>query len=308
MAILSFSIIMVAGFLASRPKTASRIAERLERMGGDGPPGAGAFGIMALSWHKMSFSARVLRPSLQKAAVLAGRFTPKGAKEQVRRKLVMAGNPWGLQANEFIALKGLAFTVSAGTLFALGLGEGPGRAFLLGAVGGLFATILPELLLKHAVLERQRWVKKGLPDVLDLLTVSVEAGLGFDSALARVVEKARGPLAEEFERVLREIRVGRPRREALRGLSERTGVEDLAVFVAAIIQADQLGVSIGKVLRIQSAELRRKRRQRAEEAAMKAPIKMLFPLLLFVFPSLFVVLLGPALIQLLNTFRTMAGR
>jgi tight adherence protein C len=140
---------------------------------------------------------------------------------------------------------------------------------------------------------------------LDLLTVSVEAGLGFDQALLKIVEKTKGPLTEECIRVLHEIRIGKARRDALREMGKRTGVEDLQTFVAAIIQADQLGVSIGNVLRIQSRQLRQKRRQKAEEKAQKAPVKMLIPMILFIFPSLFILLLGPGVLQLIDNFSTM---
>jgi tight adherence protein C len=139
-----------------------------------------------------------------------------------------------------------------------------------------------------------------LPDVLDLLTVSVEAGLGFDQAVVKVIEKFKGPLAEEFHRTLQEVRMNKPRREALRALADRVGIDDLTAFIAALIQADQLGVSIAKVLRIQSDQMRIKRRQRAEEQAQKASIKMLFPLIFFIFPAMFIVLLGPAVLSMMG--------
>ena len=148
---------------------------------------------------------------------------------------------------------------------------------------------------------RGKEIQRDLPDILDLLTVSVEAGLGFDAALVKVVERKKGPLADEFGIVLREIRVGKPRKEALRELSERVKVDDITSLVSAVIQADQLGVGISNILRIQAEQVRTKRRQQAEESAMKAPIKMLFPLVFFIFPTLFVVLLGPAIIQIAET-------
>ena len=165
--------------------------------------------------------------------------------------------------------------------------------------------LIPDFGLKAKSDRRQVQIQKSLPDTLDLLCVSVEAGLGFDAAVAKVVEKSTGPLAEEFGRLLQEIRMGKPRRAALKDMAHRSQVEDLSTFITAIIQADQLGVSIGNVLNIQSQEMRRKRRQRAEEAAMKAPIKMLFPLIFFIFPALFVVLLGPALIQIMEALQGM---
>lgn len=146
-------------------------------------------------------------------------------------------------------------------------------------------------------------MSKELPDVLDLLTVSVESGLGFDAALQKVVRKTKGPLSNEFNKTLQEIKMGKARRDALRDLANRTGVEDLSTFIGAIIQADQLGVSIGNVLRIQSKQMRQIRKQRIEEKAMKAPIKMLLPMVFFIFPTLFLVLLGPAAIQLIESLR-----
>jgi tight adherence protein C len=155
-----------------------------------------------------------------------------------------------------------------------------------------------EFVLHNRIKQRQLQIINSLPDILDLLTVSVEAGLGFDGALQKVTEKTKGLLAMEFNRLLQEIRMGKSRRDALRDLAERIRVEELSALVSSIIQADQLGVSIGNVLRLQSAQIRLQRRQRAEEKAMKAPIKMLIPLVLFIFPTIFLVLLGPAAIEM----------
>jgi len=159
-----------------------------------------------------------------------------------------------------------------------------------------------ELYLKMKTKSRQEQISKKLPDVLDLLTVSVEAGLGFDSALSRVVQKVKGPVAIEFSMALQEIKMGKQRKDALKDLGKRTGVEELNTFINAIIQADQLGVSIGNVLRVQSVQQRNARRQRIEEKAMKAPIKMLLPMVFFIFPTIFIVILAPAAIQLINDF------
>ena len=172
------------------------------------------------------------------------------------------------------------------------------RSFVVAALGWL----VPEMMMQSKRKEREKQIRKSLPDVLDLLTVSVEAGLGFDAALAKVVERKKGPLADEFALLLQEIRMGKSRRDALREVSERVKIDDITSFIASVIQADQLGVSIANILRIQSAQVRTKRRQQAEEAGMKAPIKMLFPLIFFIFPTLFVVLLGPAIIQVATTF------
>ena len=173
---------------------------------------------------------------------------------------------------------------------------------MLVAVAFILGLVIPNFMLKRQISSRQMKITQELPDNLDLLTVSVEAGLGFDQALLKLVEKTNGPLSKEFKRLLHEIRIGKTRRDALREMATRTGVEDLQTFVAAIIQADQLGVGIGNVLRIQSQQLRQKRRQRAEEKAQKAPVKMLIPMILFIFPSLFIILLGPGVLQLIDSF------
>lgn len=247
-------------------------------------------------------SQRVVKPALDRLVARATRLTPAGIKESVRQKLEAAGHPWGLTPEQFIFLKGLATVVTPLVAFVLGLGLGFARAVLLAAVGFVLGSQLPEFILRNRTRARVREIQKALPDVLDLLTVSVEAGLGFDSAVAKVVEKRKGPLCDELNLMLQEIRMGKPRREALRALSSRAQVEDLSAFIAALIQADQLGVSIANILRIQSDQMRTRRRQRAEEAAMKAPIKILIPLVFLVFPTLFVVLLGPAVIRMLETF------
>jgi len=156
------------------------------------------------------------------------------------------------------------------------------------------------MLLEQKIARRKANLMHELPDVLDLLTVSVEAGLGFDGALIKLSEKMKGDMVDEFTRMLQEMRIGVPRREALRSLAKRCNTQDVTLFTGALIQADQLGVSIAKVLRIQSVEMRDKRRQRAEEQAMKAPVKMLFPLVFFIFPAILIVLLGPALLQIIG--------
>lgn len=215
---------------------------------------------------------------------------------KLRRQLTLAGNPGDLKPQEFIVLKLTicALTLVAGFLLPI--------SFLNVVILAAAAWLAPELYLHEKIKNRQLAITLAIPDVLDLLTVSVEAGLGFDAAVAKVIEKVEGPLADEFRRMLYEMRIGRSRREALRDLSECTGVPYLQNFASAVIQADQLGVSISKVLRIQSQEIRRQRRQKAEEEAMKAPIKMLLPLVALVFPSLFIVLLGPAILQFAALF------
>jgi tight adherence protein C len=201
---------------------------------------------------------------------------------------------------------GVKLLVALGTgvimalLFGLVLG-GVGAGFMLGIAGFGFGYLMPEFWLGSRIKARQKVILKMIPDTLDLLTISVRAGLGFDAALAKVVEKLPGPLTDEFRRALAEVRVGKARRDALRDMVPRTNVAPLSNFIGAIIQAETLGVSISKVLQVQSEQLRIERRQRAEEQAAKAPIKMLFPLVGCIFPSLFIVILGPAIISIVVT-------
>ena len=242
------------------------------------------------------FVERVLKPLVAYFAVVTGRFTPTGTYEQVRRQLVLAGNPGSLTPSDFLGIQGLALLgggLFGGFLFVL-LHQSPSKGALLMVGALVLAFLYPKMWLSRKVKTRQRLLKESLPDSLDLLTIMVEAGLGFDAALARLVEKLNNELAEEFAMVLSEIRLGKARRDALKQLGARTDVEDIATFVTSLVQADQLGVSISRVLRVQSSQMRIKRRQRAEEAAHKAPIKMLFPLAFLIFPSMFIVILGPA--------------
>ncbi len=250
------------------------------------------------------FTERVFRPVLLKMAIIIGKLTPVKKKIDLNKKLSMAGNPGGLSANEFVVIQ-YGFTV--GFPICLLLAALPMGWSLTSTAAGLSLAvaagfILPDYYLKMCAGKRREEIQDNLPDVLDLLTVSVEAGLGFDGALVKVVEKTKGVVSREFNRVLQEIKMGKPRRDALRDLGNRSGVDDMVSFVGSIIQADQLGVSIGNVLRLQSEQMRQKRRQRAEEKAMKAPIKMLIPLVLFIFPTIFIVVLGPAALQIMDTF------
>lgn len=248
------------------------------------------------------FSERVVKPLAAHLASTVARFTPARTYDEIRRKLVLAGNPNGMVPSDFLGMQGLSLLLSGcfGLLMFVLLRQSSSKAILV--VGGclLFGFLYPRLWLDGKVKTRQRLLKEQLPDALDLLTIMVEAGLGFDAALARLVDKAQNELAQEFSLVLSEIRLGKSRREALGELGARTNVEDVSTFVTSLIQADQLGVSIARVLRVQSAQMRVKRRQRAEEAAHKAPIKMLFPLAFLIFPAMFIIILGPAVPGLLH--------
>jgi tight adherence protein C len=248
---------------------------------------------------------RLFEPLIKELSGVVLKLTPVNMRNQAEHLLESAGRPWNLKIKEYLVLKML---ISAGfpifVYFTTGTSN-PQMGIIIIAVSFLAALIIPDFMLKRLVTARRLKISTSLPDALDLLTVSVEAGLGFDQALLKLAEKTKGPLTEEIKRVLSEIRIGKTRRDALREMSVRTGVEDIRNFVVAIIQADQLGVGIGNVLRIQSQQIRQKRRLKAEERAQKAPIKMLIPMIIFIFPCLFIILLGPGVLQLIDSFVTM---
>jgi len=226
---------------------------------------------------------------------ISSRVIPQNKKEAYEKKLLAAGNPLGLTVVGFLALKYFIFFLSMlpGLLT---------HNFLYLVIFMVAGFIIPDFYLKIKERQRKEIFSKSLPDVLDLLCISVEAGLGFDAALQKITEKYPGPLSDEFGKVLNEINMGRPRSEALRDMANRVEVEDITVLIGSIIQADQLGVSISNVLKLQSAQVRANRRMRAEEKAQQAPVKILIPLVLFIFPTILIILLGPAVIQIVNTF------
>ena len=295
-----FSLLVAVAFINSQLRTKNILLKRLQKV------------VMSQAAQKKleedelskPFSERVLRPLLIKTSQIIARFAPLKSHDKLQRDLQYAGNPWNLLPQEFQALQyGLIILLfSGGWFLALLAGKSAFMQLFLALTGGILGALMGKFYLSSLIGSRQAAIQKELPDVLDLLTVSVDAGLGFDSALMRVVDKSSGELSNELRKTLQEIQMGKTRREALRDLGERTGVEDLLTFVGSMIQADQLGVSISKVIRTQADQMRLKRRQRIEEKAMKAPIKMLIPLVLFIFPSIFIVLLGPAILQLLKAF------
>ena len=250
------------------------------------------------------FIERTLRPL---AAGLSGRMSRVASTsftEKTEKRLALAGNPGDLRTSDWLGIKAISAIIGGILFFFLFAIVGVlGFPFVIGAgfgiIGALLGYTIPEFWLGGRVKKRQKAILLMIPDALDLLTISVRAGLGFDAALAKVVEKLQGPLSDEFRRALAEVRVGKARRDALRDIVARTEVAPLTNFIGAIIQAEQLGVSISKVLQVQSEQLRIERRQRAEEMAAKAPIKMLFPLVGCIFPSLFIVILGPAIILIM---------
>lgn len=245
---------------------------------------------------------RALRPLMEGLTGLGRRFTPVGYIDKVRQKFVHMGNSDPTSVDRFLALR--AGTVVGAVLvfifvFVVNVTPFSGRMQL--AVGGLLIAALllgPDSVINRKVEDRQKQIQRSLPDVLDLLTISVEAGLGFEQALDRVIHAVPGPLTEEFSRMLGETRAGAARADAMRAMDERCNTPELRSFVLAIIQADQFGVSIGRVLRGQAEEMRVKRRQLAQERAQKAPVKMLIPMVFCIFPALFLVILGPAMISI----------
>jgi tight adherence protein C len=243
------------------------------------------------------FSERVLLPILKHAARLFSWMWPQNRINMLRTRLTMAGNPSGITAGDFVGVKGLSMVVLLGMALLVGfLTDYPltfFSAMLLGILGfcGFF---LPDVWLSRRITQRQQGLISALPDALDMLTIAIEAGLSFENALQEIAAKWDNQLSREFTRVLRDIGMGMSRRLALLGLSERTGVQDIVSFVASLNQAEELGVSIGRVLSVQAEELRVRRRQRAQERANQAPIKMMFPLVFLIFPAIFAVLLGPA--------------
>jgi tight adherence protein C len=234
---------------------------------------------------------------------LARRLSPSGVTAVLQRRLDVAGNPGAWTPDRILATKGLGLLVLGplGALYWLGFSHNVGFAFLAFIVGGLAGFYLPDLLLYNAGLKRQQRIQRALPDALDMLTVCVEAGLGFDAALAQVARNTDGPLAAEFARALQEMQIGQARSEALRAMLSRTTVPELRVFVAALVQAGELGIPIAKVLREQAAEMRIRRRQRAEEQAQKVPVKIMFPLITCLFPALIVVVIGPGLLRIAHS-------
>ncbi len=255
------------------------------------------------SREALTLKQRMFLPITDGIMQSVSRYLPSGVMSRMEEKLVIAGEP--MSANTFMAVRLICFALLAG-LPVLLLTAGMIKLSMTGIVFiGAFTVagiMLPTVWLSQRVGQRQSTIIKSLPDAFDLITTCVEAGLGLDAALARVADKVEGPFADELSRALREIGLGRMRREALRELGSRTGVPDLITFVNAVIQAELMGSSVGAVLRVQAEQLRMRRRQRAEEQAYKAPVKMIFPLVLFIFPTLFIVILGPAMITIMKDF------
>ena len=249
------------------------------------------------------FAERVIVPIIRRIGEFSARITPQKAIQDTARRLELAGNPWPIDASTFLAIRFILAVVFGGFLTAVILISPPSNPsdnfmYIGGATfGGFF---LPHLMLTSRITRRQTEIRKAMPDALDLLTICVEAGLGFDAAMSKVSEKWENELSLAFARAIREVQLGKVRREALKAMSDRLGIPEMTSFVAALIQSEQLGVSMAKVLRIQSDQMRLKRRQRAEEEAHKAPIKMIIPMALLIFPSIMIIILTPAALQIMS--------
>ncbi len=294
--VIFLAMLVVAGLKA--PEAKDPIAERLAEF---------SFRDEMMSLEEIelsqSFYERIILPLFNRVGEFASKFTPQATLESARRKLEMAGNPMQMDPAFFLALRFIIAILFGGlilSLFVLG-GRNIAQGMGLSALFTLIGFIFPDMWLSGRMRGRQKMIFRAMPDALDLLTICVEAGLGFDAAMSRVHEKWENDLGLELGRVIQEIRLGKLRRDALRDMSDRLGVPEMTSFVAAVIQSEQLGVSMAKVLRIQSDQMRVRRRQMAEEEAHRAPIKMVFPIALLIFPSIMLILLGPAAMLLVTS-------
>jgi len=273
----------------------ARLAEYLQR--GD---------VTSLEEIELSqpFSERVIVPLIKRFGEISARFTPQKAIQDTARNMELAGNPWPIDAPTFMAVRFILGIVIGGlVIFMVLTSPSPNlsdNAMYIGGglIGGFF---LPQIMLTTRITNRQKEVRKAMPDALDLLTICVEAGLGFDAAMSKVSEKWDNALSLAFARTIREIQLGKVRRDGLKDMADRLGVSEMSSFVAAIIQSEQLGVSMAKILRIQSDQMRMKRRQRAEEEAHRVPVKMIIPMAFLMFPTIMIIILTPAALQIMGS-------
>ena len=295
------AILVVTGIRKSNSQESDPLAERLAEYSQRGE-------TVSLEELELAqpFSERVVMPIMRRLGEMSSRFTPQHVIEQTRVRLELAGNPGRIDASTFMVLHFVSAGVFGGLVFLISLFSHTFTlpiklAIVLGFI--ILGYFFPDLWVRSKINSRQKEVRRAMPDALDLLTICVEAGLGFDAAMSKVNEKWDNELSMAFGRVIREIQLGKLRRDALRDMSDRLGLAEMTSFVAAIIQSEMLGVSMARVLRIQSDQMRLKRRQHAEEEAHKAPIKMIFPMGLFIFPALMIVLLTPAGLRLYGSLK-----
>jgi len=294
---VAIGVLMIFIGLARTPSsnTAINVQQRLAAYGGDKQ-----LTVEEIELQR-PFSERVLRPAIERLGSMLSRSTPQKARQDLLNRLELAGRPANLTPEDFAAVRLVAAAVlgALGALLGLLLGGGLYLVIAL-VVGVILGYYLPVIWLKQKVDGRKTEIQKGLPDALDLLVICVDAGLGFDAALARVTDKYKNALSDLLTKALREVSLGRPRLEALDEMGRNSGVEDLHNFIQAVIQSEQFGTGIGKILRIQADEMRRKRRQRAQERGAQATLKMMLPMVGCIFPTLWIVLLGPAVLILMR--------
>jgi tight adherence protein C len=298
--VIAVLFVAAAAFAFSEAATyPARLKERSIRRASD----YGRVRVPKRADESLRFHERVLAPASHRLAAIPLRLNPKTSVEVIGTRLLAAGLAQKITPATFLAIKGGA-TIGGVFLGLIVAAVGPGASAVL--VLPLFALAGfkgPDLILSSRIRSRRDAVRGALPDALDLLAVSVEAGLGFDGAITKLTDHMRGPLIEEFGLLLSEVRMGESRQTALKNMGERVGAPELSAFVRAVVQAEQLGISLGRILRVQAADSRLRRQAAAEEKAMKAPIKMLFPTVLFIFPSMFLVVLGPALLNIMSVLK-----
>ncbi|HJQ04337.1 MAG TPA: type II secretion system F family protein [Nocardioides sp.] len=293
----AITVLGVALTKHERPVGLARSLQALEQMGSSGAE-------QLVAEADQPFADRVLAPFQERSLKIGRRLTGADQAERLRHKLDLAGNPRDWSVDRVISLKVFAAVVLplVGMAYCVLLGFSLGLTVLAGVGGAALGFFGPDLYLYQRAYDRSEEVRRTLADAVDLLTISVEAGLGFDAALQQVARNTTGALAEEFSRVLREMQLGKGRADALKALGERTNVDDLKTFVGSMVQADAFGISIAQVLRVQTQEMRTKRRQYAEAKAQQVPVKIMVPLVLCVLPCLFVVIMGPAVINTMHAF------
>jgi tight adherence protein C len=298
--VIAVLFVAAAAFAFSEAATyPARLKERSIRRASD----YGRVRVPKRADESLRFHERVLSPASHRLAAIPLRLNPKTSVEVIGTRLLAAGLAQKLTPATFLAIKGGA-TIGGVFVGLVVAAVGPGASAVL--VLPLFALAGfkgPDLILSSRIRSRRDAVRGALPDALDLLAVSVEAGLGFDGAITKLTDHMRGPLIDEFGLLLSEVRMGESRQTALKNMGERVGAPELSAFVRAVVQAEQLGISLGRILRVQAADSRLRRQAAAEEKAMKAPIKMLFPTVLFIFPSMFLVVLGPALLNIMSVLK-----
>jgi tight adherence protein C len=300
--IVGLGVLLIFYGLARTPSTntAEMVQQRLQVYGAGGTVTEKPLSLEEVELSR-PFSERFLRPAIERLGSIMSRSTPQKARQDLDNRLELAGRPGNLTPADFGAIRIVAAAIGAALGLLLGLLMGTTLYAVIGlAIGAILGYYAPVMWLKQKVDARRAAIQKGLPDAMDLLVIAVDAGLGFDAALARVTDKYKNALSDMFAKVLREVSLGRNRLEAMDEMGRSSGVDDLHNFIQAIIQSEQFGTGIGKILRIQADEMRRKRRQRAQEKAAQATLKMMLPMVGCIFPTLWIVLLGPAALILMK--------